>query len=82
MSIREQDIPELQDIYRRLFYKSYDINTYRFLGVHFITGEREPVIITGTSHTIGNDNIYCIANTNGITQVCNSFNEAKRETGV
>lgn len=32
MALSEKEIPELQEIYRRLFYKNYDINTYRFLG--------------------------------------------------
>ena len=82
MTIREQDIPEFQALYKSLFYKKYDVNQYRFLGVHFITGESEPVIITGVPHAIGGSNIYCIADANGITQVCESFDEAKREIGV
>ena len=81
MALSEKEIPELQEIYRRLFYKNYDVNTYRFLGVHFVTGEREPVVLMGRPHA-SNENIYLVADTNGITQICSSFDEAKREIGV
>lgn len=79
MTLREEEIPELQDLYRRIFYKSYSPNDYRFLGVQFVTKESEPVILTGSSN---NGNIFCIANTTGIIQVCDSFEDAKREIGV
>ena len=78
--LREEDIQELRDSYRRLFYKSYSPNDYKFLGVQFVTKEREPVILTGCSHT--GTNIYCIAMLNDITQEFDSFEDAKRELGV
>lgn len=79
MALSEQDIFELQDLYKRLFYKSYSPNDYRFLGVQFIKKESEPVILTGSSN---NSKIFCIANTTGIIQVCDSFEDAKREIGI
>lgn len=79
MTLREEEIPELQDLYRRMFYKLYSPNDYRFLGVQFVTKESEPVILTGSSN---NSNIFCVANMTGIIQVCNSFEDAKREIGV
>jgi hypothetical protein len=33
----------------------------------------------GCSHQFGGKNIYCTADLNGIGQICDSFDEAKRE---
>ena len=82
MALNENDIPELQDKYRRIFYKNFNVSEYRFLGVHFVTGESEPVVLMGCPHNIGSKNIYCTADLNGIKQICDSFDEAKRELGA
>ena len=76
MALSDQDIFELQDLYKRIFYRSYSPNDYKFLGVQFVIKESEPVILTGSSN---NGNIFCIANTTGIIQICDTFEDAKRK---
>ena len=76
MKLTEQEVFELQDSYKKIFYDLYNPKTYRFLGVNFVEQEKEPVIISGSNN---HNNFYCIANTNGIIKTCYSFGEAKQE---